>query len=95
MENIYIPLEKLDKLGEQYDVRRKEDEVEIVFITPSIAEAASNPELGAERRRIIMRGVVSGDVVKIAEAYVEDEAGKRTRIDVGELELWAEYVKNL
>jgi len=95
VKNIYIPLEKLDKLGEQYEVRRVGKEVEIVFTTPSIAEAASNPELGAERRRIIIRGVVSGAVVKIVEAYVEDEAGRRTRIDVGELELWAEYVKNL
>jgi len=95
VKNIYIPLEKLDKLGKQYEVRRGGNEVEIVFTTPSIAEAASNPELGTERRRIIMRGVVSGVVVKIVEAYVEDVAGRRTRIDVGELELWAEYVKNL
>jgi len=76
-------------------VRRVGKGVEIVFTTPSIAEAAANSELGAERRRIIIRGVASGDVVEIVEAYVEDEAGKRTRINVGELELWAEYVKNL
>ncbi|MEM0483881.1 MAG: hypothetical protein QW434_04165 [Pyrobaculum sp.] len=90
-----VPLEKLLRLREGgYEVVVKGGEVEIFFTTPTIGDAASNPEVGDERRRIVVRGAVEGDGVKLVEAYVE-EGGAKRRIDLRDLELWIEYIKNL
>lgn len=91
-----IPLEKLEKLrGGPYEVRRVGDAVEIVFATPTLGEAASNPELGGESRVVVLRGVARGDAVELTEAYVEDRQGRKTRLSLSDLELWIEYVKSL
>ncbi|MEM3996479.1 MAG: hypothetical protein QXP31_05385 [Pyrobaculum sp.] len=91
-----IPLQKLEKLREgPYEVRKMGDAVEIVFVTPTLGEAASDPELGGENRVVVLRGVARGDVVELTDAYVEDSQGRRTRISLRDLELWVEYVKSL
>ncbi|RFA94327.1 hypothetical protein [Pyrobaculum aerophilum] len=91
-----VPLEKILKLREGgYEVVVRGGEVEIFFTTPTIGDAASNPEAGDERRRIVVRGVVQGEEVKLTDAYVEEEGGAKRRINLRDLELWVEYIKNL
>ncbi len=91
-----VPLEKLEKLRDWgYDVVVKGRDVELYFTTPTVGEAASNPEVGSERRRIVVRGVVEGGVVRLTDAYVEEEGGARRQIDIRDLELWVDYVKTL
>ncbi|MEZ0319706.1 MAG: hypothetical protein ABWK05_06935 [Pyrobaculum sp.] len=85
------PLEKLEKLKEgSYEVRKVGDVVEITFVTPTLGEAVSDPELGGESRVIVLRGVARGDVVELTEAYVEDPQGRKSRLSLGDLELWVE-----
>ncbi|MFN7106301.1 MAG: hypothetical protein ACK4M3_06960 [Pyrobaculum sp.] len=90
-----LPLEKLKKLAAGgYEVKILGNEVEVSFPTPTLADAASHPELGVERRQFVVRGVVERDVVRLVEAYVEEPTGKR-HVDLKDLELWVEYIKNL
>jgi hypothetical protein len=48
-----------------YQVAVRGREVEIEFATPTLGDAASDPELGGERRRFVVKGVVEGDVVRL------------------------------
>jgi hypothetical protein len=87
-----IPLSKLEILKEgRYQVVRRGREVEIIFVTPTIGDAASDPELGGERRRF----VVEGDGVRLTEAYVEGPTGERNRVAIRDLELWIQYINSL
>lgn len=91
-----LPLDKLETLrqgGFQVAVRGRE--VEIGFATPTLGDAASDPELGGERRRFVVKGVVEGDVVRLTEAYVEDQTGVRDRVNLRDLELWIDYINSL
>lgn len=91
-----IPLEKLERLAEGgYEVVWRGGEVLILYTTPTLADAASSPQLPVERRRFVIRGVVEGEYVKLVEAYVEEGGGSRRAVDIRDLELWVEYVKNL
>jgi hypothetical protein len=91
-----IPLSKLEILKEGgYQVVRRGREVEIIFVTPTIGDAASDPELGGERRRFVVKGVVEGDGVRLTEAYVEGPTGERNRVNIRDLELWIQYVNSL
>ncbi|ABL88740.1 conserved hypothetical protein [Pyrobaculum islandicum DSM 4184] len=90
-----LPLDKLRKLGNGYNVVIRGRQVEVVFTTPTLGDAASDPELGDERRTIVIRGVIEGDMVKIIDAYVEDQYGYRGKIDLRDLELWIEYINKL
>ncbi|MEM0370429.1 MAG: hypothetical protein QXK71_03500 [Pyrobaculum sp.] len=90
-----FPAEKLKKLIEGgYEVERRGDEVYIYYTTPTLGEAASDSSLGGERRRYTLKGVLEGGYVKIVEAYVEEEGGRR-RVDIRDLELWINYLKSL
>ena len=87
-----IPLSKLEILKEGgYQVVRRGREVEIIFVTPTIGDAASDPELGGERRLF----VVKGDWVRLTEAYVEEPTGERHRVNIRDLELWIQYINSL
>jgi hypothetical protein len=91
-----LPLNKLEVLREGgYQVVVVGREVEIVFTTPTLGDAASNPELGGVRRRFVIKGVVEGDAVRLVEAYVEDEAGGRNKVGLRDLELWLDYINSL
>ncbi len=91
-----LPLNKLETLKQGgYQVAVKGREVEIEFTTPTLGDAASHPELGGERRRFVAKGFVEGDVVRLTEAYVEDQTGGRNKVSLSYLELWIEYINSL
>ena len=91
-----LPLNKLEMLKQGgYQVAVRGREVEIEFATPTLGDAASDPELSGERRRFVMKGVVDGDVVRLTEAYVEDQTGVRNRVNLRDLELWIDYINSL
>jgi hypothetical protein len=96
-DKIYmLQLSKLEILEEGgYQVVRRGREVEIIFITPTIGDAASDPELGGEKRLFVVKGVVEGDWVRLTEAYVEEPTGERNRVNIRDLELWIQYINNL
>jgi len=91
-----LPLNKLETLKQGgYQIAVRGREVEIEFTTPTLGDAASDPELGGERRRFVVKGIVEGDVVKLTEAYVEDQTGERSKVNLSDLELWINYVNSL
>ena len=91
-----LPLSKLEILeGGGYQVVRRGREVEIIFATPTIGDAASDPELGGKRRLFVVKGVVEGDRVRLTETYVEEPTGERNRVNIRDLELWIQYINSL
>ncbi|MEL9990251.1 MAG: hypothetical protein QXP98_02145 [Thermoproteus sp.] len=76
-----------------YSMRELGDEIELVFNTPSIEEAAGIGE-GGEGSQMVLKGVRRGPYVEFKEAYVR--RGERTEpIDLRDLELWLQYIENL
>jgi hypothetical protein len=91
-----IALSKLEILKEGgYQVVRRGREVEIIFVTPTIGDAASDPEMGGERRLFVVKGVVEGDWMRLTEAYVEEPTGERNKVNIRDLELRIQYISSL
>lgn len=93
---------KLDKLlrfvsgNPMYKVNLLEDTVELIAITPSIGEAASDTEAQpTESRRMIVLFKLSQDneVIPI-EAYVE-EGDKRRPLSIDEIRWWLDVLETM
>ncbi|BAK54757.1 hypothetical protein [Sulfurisphaera tokodaii] len=84
-------IEKLKNYG--YSVTRNENKVIIHYTPPSIKEAMSSDEdMESENRIIEIEGEINGDEVIIKNAYIIEGNTKKRKMDLSELELWAEYM---
>lgn len=89
----YDKLRRFVENAEGYSLREEGGEVELVFATPSLGEAAGIGE-GGEGRLIVIKGVREGDYVVFKKAYVKGGEAEAP-IDLRELELWIGYIEDL
>lgn len=95
---IKIKLSALEVLKNSgYEVIEEGENVVIRFNPPSIREAMSSDEGAYEEinRKIEIIGMKGKDEVIILDAYVMEGNSKKRKLDLSELELWAEYINEL
>ena len=91
---IKIKLSALDLLRSSgYQIIEEDDHVIIRFSPPSISEAiGSDEEFESESRVIEIITKKENDELVILDAYIIEGNNKKRKLDLSELELWAEYL---
>jgi len=91
---VKIKLSALDLLRNSgYQIVEEDKQVIIRFNPPSINEAMGSDEEFEEEKRIIeIIAKKENDELVILDAYIIEGNNKKRKLDLSELELWAEYL---
>ena len=95
---IKIKLSSLEVLRNSgYEIIEENENIIIRFAPPSINEAMSSDEGSYEgiNRTIEVIGLKENNEVIILDAYIIEGNNKKRKLDISELELWAEYINGL
>lgn len=92
MRVTYDKLKRYVEASPGYVLKERGNDVELVFTTPSLEEAAGIGE-GEGHRLIVLRGVREGEYVRFTQAQIR--SGEHVEpLDLKDLELWLEYIEN-
>lgn len=92
MEIRYDKLKRFAEEAQGYILNERGNEVELIFYTPSLGEAAGVGS-GGEGRQIVLRGVREGDYVRFTYAAVKDGEALHP-LSLKDLELWINFIES-